>query len=859
MHKKNFITKFTAVFLTATFILSALAVPRTYAAPMVDDPNRTRIESIANREVKIDPNPTTNPVPNGNIKIAGIWTVYLDNKAVGYSMPVKYLDKKFGKRIADFYNFLHANTLDQWVDVLLANRGFNIEPGDIEKARSNARKLLVRIYTTDGKSPAINENRAYIRYLTEVCGVLTAGYEPNKEDLGLTGKVFLETFPLPTGQIVLPVADGSSNNMPLYYIEEGKDKRNLTITIKGTAYATFSPQTAKATNSSTQYIKMSFDVDGQRIINGREAYSNQNTIKVDVSLPAGTHHLRLFVKDIVGRWQEYNMYIRVEHKSPDSSEGPVADPDGNLVAMFDIRVYGNDGHNAYYPGGKNAKAKTGDTIHVINRSYDNEGMYTRVYDELKRSSYRVAVSPPPTRETRYVYHNRQVKEDYEYAKMNTPKWYLPLAYTSNVPYTQAQQISFGAKQITQPYNERSYYYYLRPYRYVDRGEYIERTASSWERDIIGYDKEGKPIYSSWYKDYYTVKFWDSDTRWERYDKSQYIDYGRITPGSYNSKKYSDDKWAMESYPHYTMWIAMTITDYYTKTPTPYVETNLAYYYAPVRVYHNNKPVAYFNIVGNASALGEKIAIVDLSYDPDFDKIVEREWTINGQTFRDIYSLENYINNTLSKSPGTYELTLRVLDDPTSRYERLTPRWSEPYTRKIVILGKNNPSYVSYKAEIEFDRDYVYTQWIKNAELNVKVTVSDIGYWTWDNIGDKTEERFVPVKVTNILQPYHNIVRYTRNKDVMRIYPEDFRIISRGDNSFTYEAKFRYPKAGRPESVMVFPFEVEWFGRIETLTANVPVNAFNITLANPDQPDKTVFHKIPQRYMKVEHIVQPPKP
>lgn len=300
MHKRNFATKFTAVFLITTFILSVLAVPRTYAAPIVDDPDRTRIESIANRNVSMDPKPT-NPVPNGNIKIAGIWTVYLDNKAVGYSMPMKYLETKRGKRIADFYNFLHASTLDQWVDVLLANRGFNIEPGDIEKARSNARKLLVRIYTTDGKSPAINENRAYIRYLTEVCGVLTVGYEPNTEDWGLTGKVFLETFPLPTGQIVLPVADGSSNNMPLYYIEEGKDKRNLTITIKGTAYATFSPQTAKAVDAkSTQYIKMSFDVDGQRIINGREAYSNQNTIKVDVSLGEGTHRLRLVVTYIDG-------------------------------------------------------------------------------------------------------------------------------------------------------------------------------------------------------------------------------------------------------------------------------------------------------------------------------------------------------------------------------------------------------------------------------------------------------------------------------------------------------------------------------------------------------------------------------
>lgn len=890
------IYRFIAVCLAAVIVLCVIPLNPVFAA--IDDPQASNIEKIYNNgqglpagflisrdkeELRKDLIAFPKTAQDyKDLKTAGIWTVYLDGKAVGSSLPIKYLWTEGGYntviRRADFRNFIAASKASEWRSKIIDRTKIKIEDGDYQTALSNALKASVRLQAS-GNGISINEDRIYIRTLAEVYGAYVDTYVDDKYNYGKTGKIYMYTYPTPTGTITPPAADATQNGMPVYYIEDGKTTRDLQIIIKGQTFAQYSEGTRRVIGEiKTQFIKMTFDVDGKRIINGNTADTNQNTIKVPITLSEGTHRLRLFIKDIIGRWEETNLYIVVAKKPQNNNmPSPSSQTQGGLKALFDISISGS----GYFNNGTGAKGMTGDTITLIDKSTDTSGMYTNVYDREVRSSYIVAVSPAPSTRINYVYHDQQYRSNWENAKMNTPKWYVPRIYGYSAPYAQAKSISITAQKTTQPYSAQSYYYNMTPYRYEDRGWYITRTASDWDRDIlyyktvrviVGYDEEGNPIYATekvpvygpWYKVYWDVNFWNSKTVWAKYDNSQVIGYGLISPGQYVTKKYADDKYQMESFPDYTMWVGMSVTDYYTKTPTPNIETNFSYYYAPIKIYHNNKPVAYFSIAGSVMTNDGKISIIDQSYDPDMDKIVKEVWEISGNgiyaTFSNEGAVENYINTVLAKKPGTYKLTLTVLDDPVQRYNRLTSRWSEAFARNIVILPNDSPSYLSYKAEIEFDRDYVYTQYIKNAELNVTVKVTDIGYWTWDVVNGQYQERFIPVKLTQVQQPYHDIVRYTANRDVMRINPISFNITSQGYNSFSYTAKFIYPKAGRPESTIVFPFTVEYFGYIDSLKAQVPVNAFNITFFNDStKPDKTVFYKIPQRQIKIDSQIKPPKP
>jgi len=544
------------------------------------------------------------------------------------------------------------------------------------------------------------------------------------------------------------------------------------------------------------------------------------------------------------------------------------------------------------------EAKVGDSIGTRNLTQNNWWTYDYYnYADLYLTEARY---PAPTT-VRVPPYKRVVPGAVEKAKYkDNYEWWLPDPYGkgpynqetisfTTIPLTTAYGSSFTGKKITTDtytWNVIDQYHY--DTWWEDHGEWrkVWYTVPIYDDqgNIIGWDWDYYEVWvPNWVivgRDHYYQEF-GPEGPYTHVKQDHYPQYGQITPSAYAAKRYSDDHWALESFPFYDMYVLLTDWDYYVNEfpggdvsmVWAYVPQHFGSAYHPLRVYYNNAPVAYFNIVGDISKPNERVKIQNLSYDPDYDPVVTTKWEIDGKVFYDVQSLEDYVNGPMKDIPGYHILKLTVVDDPTARYYRLEPRESVPYMKTIYVYPKNTSLPVSYKAQIDFDRDVVYTMWHpseasiaidpeRHSYLKIHVEVRDIGYWTYEyGVNKEKILRFVPLKVLDVPEPETFIVRY-RNAGTQIIKPVRFENLVINGNSFSYDAYFEYPKAGKidlneetdllnplnmntsQDSKLIIPFVVEHFGEVRTLVKDhVAVNAFNPTFADPPGPDRTVFFRI----------------
>ncbi|SDF14768.1 conserved repeat domain-containing protein [Thermoanaerobacter thermohydrosulfuricus] len=551
------------------------------------------------------------------------------------------------------------------------------------------------------------------------------------------------------------------------------------------------------------------------------------------------------------------------------------------------------GYN-YNPNTKIWEAKVGDTVGTKNLTQNNYWTYD--YYNYANLYLTEARYPAPTT-NRVSPYTQVLPGPIEKAKYKDKyEWWLPDPYGkgpynretitfTTIPLTTAYGDSFIGKEITtKTYSWNTVQGYHYDTWWEDHGQWV-----TYYYPV--YDDQGNIIYwepkevwePNWVivgRDHYYTLF-GPEGPYTYVENKYYPSYGRISPSAYAPKRHIDDHWDLESFPFYDMYVLLTDWDYYTNEHPggdvpmvwAYIPQHFGYAYHPLRVYYNNAPVAYFNIVGDISKPNEKVKIQNLSYDPDYDPIVSTKWEVDGKVFYSVQELENYINGPMKDIPGYHIIKLTVTDDPTGRYYRLQPRTSEVYMKSIYVHQKNTSLPVSYKAQIDFDRDVVYTMWHpsdpsiaidpeKHSYLKIHVEVRDIGYWTYEyGVNGEKILRFVPLKVLGVPQPETFIVRY-RNARTQIIKPVMFENLVINGNSFSYDAYFEYPKAGKidlneetdllnplnvdtsQDSKLIIPFVVEHFGEVRTLVKDhVAVNAFNPTFANPPGPDRTVFFRI----------------
>jgi hypothetical protein len=100
------------------------------------------------------------------------------------------------------------------------------------------------------------------------------------------------------------------------------------------------------------------------------------------------------------------------------------------------------------------------------------------------------------------------------------------------------------------------------------------------------------------------------------------------------------------------------------------------WFSAVATAQNRKPVALFDATWDTVNRNDPTDLIDYSYDPDGDDIIAWEWTIQGigtRTSRNVTGI-SWAN------PGTYSITLRVMDEHGL--------WSDPYTKNVSVLNLN---------------------------------------------------------------------------------------------------------------------------------------------------------------------------
>jgi len=108
-----------------------------------------------------------------------------------------------------------------------------------------------------------------------------------------------------------------------------------------------------------------------------------------------------------------------------------------------------------------------------------------------------------------------------------------------------------------------------------------------------------------------------------------------------------------------------------------------YYQTVAVVPDNRKPVAQFTIAPNPLPVDVTPVYNDTSYDPDGDPIVSREWQYrkNGGPW-----LPGQPTDFSALGPGTYDIRLRVLDQPALL--QMTPLWSDWYQQTLIVVAGN---------------------------------------------------------------------------------------------------------------------------------------------------------------------------
>lgn len=543
------------------------------------------------------------------------------------------------------------------------------------------------------------------------------------------------------------------------------------------------------------------------------------------------------------------------------------------------------------------KAKVGDTVRFVNTTVDTNYTYNYVVRNLydyytAPANVSYSTSPTVNYAGTYEVATQTGKENAKYE--STFEWWLPETFYSANPFKGSVAPSITLERVTGGSIQRPV---TKTYTAYHHEWLLEnRTYERWiwipvEKTVPVYNEEGEFTGYTTVIDHYYSTYSPINTTVYSGIKSNPVThqplYNLIATSDYVKKRYTDDQWTLESVPHYDLYVLLTAYDYYTLTnPRPsggydivemswaWVPQHFAYAYKPLRVYYNNPPVAYFNVVGGVNVpydTNNLIKLQDLSYDPDNDPISEFLWEIDGQRFTTQQDAEVYLNTVVKTQPGQHVIKLKVKDNPVLRYNRLEPRWSLEYSKAIYVYSPNGNA-VSYKAKLTFDRNYIYTKWHKtkpeeaidpeqHSYVKVHVKVWDIGYWTQHKgtSGEKILE-FKKLNVRDVPQPYARIVRY-KNMGTMVVQPYKVENLTINGNSFEYDAWFMFEKAGRynldertdsttgipqetQDSKMIFPFVVEELGLCETLIKDhFAVNAFNPTEADPPREDVTKFYSI----------------
>lgn len=139
------------------------------------------------------------------------------------------------------------------------------------------------------------------------------------------------------------------------------------------------------------------------------------------------------------------------------------------------------------------------------------------------------------------------------------------------------------------------------------------------------------------------------------------------------KNYNDTQWITSNYPPSsfnkpgTWYIGLKVQDVHGAYSDWFTQT--------VKV-ENQKPLAKFVPVPKKAGKGQDIILLDYSYDPDGNKIINWEYSVEELgTFRELSPTIRY--NTI----GTKTITLKVQDEHGA--------WSDPYNDTIEVLNQMN--------------------------------------------------------------------------------------------------------------------------------------------------------------------------
>ncbi|ADL67887.1 PKD domain containing protein [Thermoanaerobacterium thermosaccharolyticum DSM 571] len=245
--------------------------------------------------------PFANPIPpksNDKKLYSGKWNVMVDGTLAGYDKVVRHI---YSGGSAEQYNFIKYSTIPQWITAFGGNPSF------------------VNTYLSQIKLNISGSDRVYIRYLTELCGAHVTGYKVLDEKGG-KGEVYVATTRPPSANISISPANPKEND-------------NVKIMVSGTSFFNFWNTDLKNTLGLQDKIVYTVDIDGQRVISAKTLLNQQNfTDTIAKTFNAGQHTITLYVRDAVDRLTRKDFTFTV------SAAATPPPPPGNIQAGINLTL-----------------------------------------------------------------------------------------------------------------------------------------------------------------------------------------------------------------------------------------------------------------------------------------------------------------------------------------------------------------------------------------------------------------------------------------------------------------------------------------------------------------------------------------
>ncbi|KUK09556.1 MAG: PKD domain containing protein [Caldanaerobacter subterraneus] len=265
------IKRIVSVVVLITFLAGLIYIPKlenAYAA-VIDDVGDLNL-AIDTPVTINDRFPVPNPIsPKSNDKklYSGKWKVLVDGTLAGYDKVVKHI---YTGSNAEQYNFIKYSTVSQWINVLGGNPTF------------------VNTYLNKIRLSISGSDRVYIRYLAELSGAHVTGYKVLDEKAG-NGEVYVATTRPPSANISISPANP-------------RESDDVKITVSGTSFFNFWNTDLKSALGLQDKIVYTVDIDGERVISAKTLINQQGFIDVITrKFSAGQHTITLYVKDSVDR------------------------------------------------------------------------------------------------------------------------------------------------------------------------------------------------------------------------------------------------------------------------------------------------------------------------------------------------------------------------------------------------------------------------------------------------------------------------------------------------------------------------------------------------------------------------------